>query len=130
MATFDATTNEYTLVRGDCLPINITYTDSEEVPIDLTGKGCIVAFCSDNSADPLVEWERNDGDVDGPVLGGVAGTIVATVPHTTTKLATVGKKKARFQVILTDEPDGVGCRTTILYGYVNIVESAAELTED
>lgn len=130
MATFDATTNEYTLVRGDCLNISLVYSDSDGALINLTGKGCIVAFTSNESTDPVVEFEKKDGDSGGPTLGGVAGTIACTVPHLTTKAATVGKKKARYQVILTDSPAGAGCRTTILYGFVNIIESAAELTED
>jgi len=130
MATFDATTREYTLVRGDCLDISITYKDDQGVAIDLTGMGAIIAFTSNETTAPTVEYEINDMDMDGVTLGGVLGTIQGTIPHATTKLATVGRKKARYQVILTADPDGVGCRTTILYGFVNIIESAAELTED
>ena len=122
-----ADTHDYDLVRGDCLQISIVYKDSDNLPVDLTGKGAIIAFACETAVPP-VEYEITDAT--GVTLGGVDGTIEGTVPNATTKDALVGKKKSIYQVILTDSPSAAGCRTTILHGYVNFVESAAELAED
>ena len=124
-----ADTHDYDILRGDCLPISIVYKDADGAPIDLTGKGAIIAFACP-TVGATAEFEINDTDLNGVTIDALNGAISGTVPHDTTKLAAVGKKKSIYQVILTDSPGGTGCRTTLLSGFVNITESAAELNED
>ena len=109
----------FVTVRGNTLPINLTYEDGDGNPINLAGSSAeFVARISKAAGDPAITL-TSPGRI---TLGGIAGTVVLELTPDETKELQEGALNF-YELRITDAGGDV---TTILKGTIDVKYSAIE----
>jgi hypothetical protein len=116
-----AATN-FTVIRGDCLPVNVIYQLNSANPPGWPTNYIAELAADWNLAANFILY-RSDSGVNRPTLGLDASSlaqILSVFPASMTTTWPVGVKMVQYQLRLTDP---TGCNSTLLYGAVTVTEA-------